>query len=226
MDTPTKAQVRRRLRAARAQLSQQEVSRRGEQLAQILLGQITYDDALLGYLPMVGEPDLRPFLTAHLERGGEVFVPVIADPVQRLLNWARWTPQTQLRRSRYAPVNEPTGEGLTVQELTAGGASLLVPALAVDTSGARLGQGGGFYDTLFGAWSTAPLGAPPGSANILPTFAPEGQCGLDVLAVVHSEEILPAGSFPVEEHDLRVPRAATETGLVMLAHDELGGNPV
>ena len=259
MAAPTKAQMRRSLRAARAQLSPQEISRRADQLGQVLLEEIRYDAAVLGYLPMAGEPDLRPFLSAHLERGGEVFVPVIADPQLRLLNWARWTPQTQLRRSRYAPVDEPLGERINLPQLLGADCAssrivLLAPALAVDTAGFRLGQGGGFYDTMFGAGPAAPHGSPPLSAGkawpafsagpaaphgspplsagkAWPAFsagpaAPHGspliQHGVDLLAVVHSAEILPAGSFPVEEHDLRVPRAATESGVLVLNGNQLG----
>ncbi|WP_191089952.1 5-formyltetrahydrofolate cyclo-ligase [Nesterenkonia ebinurensis] len=291
MSPPSKAQVRQRLRAARAQLSQQELDRRGELLKHVLLEVVDgarlsraethacagYPEAIegvsaegaqaivLGFLPMPGEPDLRPFLAAHTERGGEVWVPVVADPAARRLLWTSWSPEAELRRSRHAPVFEPTGERFSMDQLISTASApvaLLVPALAVDGKGARLGQGGGYYDALFsgsgvpGGTQSSIAAEDRGQARFFPRLTrvarllPEaartavsrwhgfpglrlGRVAADfthealhIWAVVHSEEILPVGSFPVEEHDLRLGRAVTEAGVVVLGGDELGGEQV
>ena len=116
----------------------------------------------------------------------------------RELAWA--VDDGRYARDRTLPVSVPTGPevGRGAACLTGRGVSLLlVPALAVDRSGTRLGQGGGFYDRLL-----ADLGAAPAA--------------LRVVAVVHPEEILDVGELPHDGHDVPVPAALTRTGLIAL----------
>ncbi len=68
-----------------------------------------------------------------------------------------------------------------------GAAVVVVPALAVDLSGHRLGQGGGSYDRAL----------PRRSARAL------------VVALVHDDELLPADTVPVDAHDVRVDAVVT-----------------
>ncbi|MDR2253840.1 MAG: hypothetical protein LBD97_08310 [Bifidobacteriaceae bacterium] len=70
---------------------------------------------------------------------------------------------------------------------------VLVPALAVDRSGTRLGRGGGWYD------------------RALAHAAPEAL----VLGVCFPSELLPAGTLPHEPHDLPVHGALTSEGVVL-----------
>lgn len=71
---------------------------------------------------------------------------------------------------------------------------VLVPALAVSTSGARLGRGGGSYDR---ALARVPPAVP-------------------IVAVVYDEELV--DQLPTEEHDRPVDLALTPTRLVRLGH--------
>jgi 5-formyltetrahydrofolate cyclo-ligase len=71
---------------------------------------------------------------------------------------------------------------------------VLVPALAVDRAGARLGRGAGFYDR------SLPLAAP----------------GTRLVAVVRDDELI--DRLPAEPHDVRMTHALTpNTGLVTLS---------
>ena len=73
-------------------------------------------------------------------------------------------------------------------------ALVLLPALAVDGAGTRLGQGGGHYDRTLA---------------LLPSTRP----GRPVLAaVVRDPELLPAGALPREAHDVPVDAALTPSG--------------
>lgn len=195
-----KAAARARLRAARRRLTPAEIAGRGQALAKVLSSLVPPGAAVAGYLPMPGEPDVRAFLSDHAAGGGAVYVPVIASPDRRVLEWVRWTPEAVLQRSAFARIDEPQGDRLStqaLQELHTQGLSILVPGLAVDDHGARMGQGGGFYDTAFGAGND--LGA-----------------ALRLIAVVHAAEVLSPGAFPVEPHDLRVHAIATERGAIRL----------
>lgn len=71
---------------------------------------------------------------------------------------------------------------------------VVVPALAVDADGARLGQGGGWYD------------------RALSEFAE----GTPVVAVIFDDELLPGGSIPLEPHDRLVDAVITPQRFVPL----------
>jgi len=229
-----KTPVRRQLRAARKDLGPAELATRAERLAQYLGEVIPEGSAVAGYLPMPGEPDLRPFLRVHADRGGIVYLPVVTDPLGRVLEWVNWTQETVLQRSTFLPVDEPVGDRLSTAELRARyegrlaqdrrpagpeqdqRLTVLVPGLAVDDDGARLGQGGGFYDTAFGpAEDSLSPGAPAVPAvsadqHLIPTRP------IRFIAVVHASEVLAPGSFPVEPHDLRVDAIVTERGATQI----------
>lgn len=195
--THSKAEQRRCVRRTRAALSEYVQAERGAALAEVLTGEISPDSLVAAYFPMSGEPDVMPFLLAHIRRGGRVWLPVVADVAARRLQWAAWDPQTPMTRRPTMPLQEPAGPRKeTAELLDHAPLALLIPALAVDAVGARLGQGGGFYDTMFAQHRKLEQ--------------------VQRLAVVHPEEILPAGSFPVEDHDLRTPAAATWEGIVPL----------
>lgn len=95
------------------------------------------------YLSTGTEPGTHHMLPALTAAGFDVVVPVCEPGFG--LNWAPWHEDVQLEPSDLAPLLEPVGPrlGFTVMERAA---AVLIPALAVDTLGNRLGQGGGYYD--------------------------------------------------------------------------------
>lgn len=216
-----KAAVRSRLRAARRELTPEEVALRGQTLSRVLPTVVPTGSAVAGYLPMPGEPDVRPFLSDHAARGGAVYVPVITSARSRVLEWVPWTPEAELRRSTFAAVEEPLGDRLStiaLRERHPEGLTVLVPGLAVDHDGARMGQGGGFYDTVFGTDTALEASADHETSTRMETPAePAAAHGpLRFVAVVHADEVLSPGAFPVESHDLRVHAIVTERGATTL----------
>lgn len=203
----TKTELRRRLRAARTRLDAAEQARRADQLAAVLQAHIHPTAVVAAYRPMTGEPDVGPFLTAHLASGGTVLLPRVVPGPARRMEWVPWTPETTMRRSRQLPLDEPAGEPAAL-EVPRDVDVMLVPALAVGRDGVRLGQGGGYYDRLLGPGS--------GIAEDGVDADPEAAAGPERIAVVHPEELLSAGDIPVEPHDLRVARAITAHGPVLL----------
>ncbi|WP_129657704.1 5-formyltetrahydrofolate cyclo-ligase [Rothia uropygialis] len=145
------------------------------------------------FLPTATEPPILPALRAIHESGRTVLAPISRPG--RILDWARWTPQTPVEISRFG-IQEPVGPRLGTEAF--GHADLrLVPALAVDARGVRLGYGGGFYDTALGAAAKGPHGA----ANIGICFA---------------DELLEAGGVPSESHDARLLQVCTEEGFTRI----------
>ncbi len=108
------------------------------------------------YWPLGHEPDWRPLL----QRWPEALQRRLALPVVRplagevRLTYAAWHPTEPLVADACGIPAPAAGEPLPAAEL----ALLLVPALAVDRRGIRLGSGGGWYDRLRcdAAWGQVP----------------------------------------------------------------------
>ncbi len=137
------------------------------------------------YWPAGAEPGSPALLDGLVRRGCRVLLPVVGTPVGPLgpLDWAEYTGAESLRTGplgRY----EPAGPRLGCAAI-ATAVLVLVPALAVDRHGARLGRGGGYYDR------TLPLAAP----------------GTPLVAIVRDDEVL--ASLPVQPHDVPVTAALT-----------------
>lgn len=93
--------------------------------------------ALSGYLPIRTEIDPRPAM-AEAAAHGPVGVPVIED-AGLPLKFARWEPDMKL-------VAGPFGAAVPERQEYFEPEILVVPLVAFDRSGRRLGYGGGFYD--------------------------------------------------------------------------------
>ena len=158
------------------------------------------------YLGVGSEPPTLPLLGALHEAGHQVLLPVCGPA--RSLSWVYWTPASEFVRSRYAPIQEPAGEchDTSVMQHTAG---IFLPATAVDRSGNRIGQGGGYYDKFLAALAALlPSGTPASDGGPLPP--------VPTAAVVFDGEVLPAGSIPAEPFDRKVAAALTPAGLLRL----------
>jgi 5-formyltetrahydrofolate cyclo-ligase len=92
-----------------------------------------------GYWPLEGELDVRPLLDQIHAAGHPVGLPVVVAKGQPLL-FRRWQPGTVLVQGNFKVMTPP--EGAPEVDPTV----LLVPLLAFDRAGFRLGYGGGFYD--------------------------------------------------------------------------------
>lgn len=111
------------------------------------------------YLAQGGELDLAPFLHACHASGREVFLPRLVGSGHRM-RFARHAPGLSLARNRYG-IPEPAPDAPTV------GARflqiVLLPLVAFDANGTRLGSGAGYYDRCFAfrgarrAWHTPQL---------------------------------------------------------------------
>ncbi len=105
--------------------------------------------ALSGYMPMRTEIDCLPAMAAH---AGPVGVPVIIGKGQPL-RFREWTPSSAMVDGPFG-AKVPAGGAWIVPEV------LIVPLLAFDRRGFRLGYGGGFYDrTLAGLRAAGPVTA-------------------------------------------------------------------
>lgn len=96
---------------------------------------------VLLYHPLPDEVDVRPLLSAALAEGKSVLLPrVVGDDLEVCL----YTGEESLRIGAFG-IEEPTGE--RIQELTDIDL-VVVPGMAFDAQGHRLGRGRGYYDRL------------------------------------------------------------------------------
>jgi 5-formyltetrahydrofolate cyclo-ligase len=108
--------------------------------------------AVAGFWPMGREIDIRPLLHALHERGHPIALPVTPKRGQPL-QFRRWRPGDTLARGPVGTSQPgPDAEPLTPTWL-------LVPLLAFDRRGNRLGYGAGYYDrTLAGLPGATAIG--------------------------------------------------------------------
>lgn len=194
----TKERIRRVVREARPARGTGDDARgllRSWQEALALLG---VDPAAGGLVPALfvptgAEPDVRAVIGRHPRR----LLPVLVDPAGAPLPDPAWAVDEGDAggwvRPRAGRPPQPRGRVLGPEAL-AGASVVLVAALAVDGSGTRLGQGGGWYD------------------RALEHVA----AGVPVVAAVFDAEVLPAGTLPREAHDRRVDAVITPTRAIVV----------
>lgn len=113
----------------------------GERLRDHLLGNVTFppDVAVSAYWPMRDEIDPLPTLHALHARGHPIGLPTMPGN-DRPLEFRAWYPEQALVDGGFGTRIPPETAAPLVPQI------LLVPMLAFDRRGYRLGYGGGFYD--------------------------------------------------------------------------------
>ncbi len=145
---------------------------------------LEYDVTVAAYVPIGTEPGSPAMLDALIDRGVSVLVPIVPDGDPAPLDWVRYDGATTLQPGRWGLL-EPSGERLGTDAVHAASV-VLVPALAVDKTGVRLGRGAGYYDrTLIGS-------------------------SAELVAVVYDDEVVDA--LPSGNYDVPVGWALTPAG--------------
>lgn len=183
-----KAALRAELLAARRARSADLRAEHGRRLAAAALAdpRMTGARCVTAYVGVGAEPATGPLLERLRVAGVTVLLPVVA-PGGRL-EWSAFDGPASLGPGPHGLL-QPTGGRVSV----AAADLLLVPALAVDRRGNRLGRGGGYYDRLLAGLGVA---------------AP-------ALALVYDDEVLT--DVPAEPHDVPVQGMLTTAGVTVWA---------
>jgi 5-formyltetrahydrofolate cyclo-ligase len=185
--TPTKEQVRARVSASRSGLPGHVRAAAARAVTRVVLDLLDSRPVpiVAAYVSFGTEPATPDLLDALLTRHVTVLLPVLRDDLD--LDWAAYDGAARLAPGARG-LRTPTGPRLGTGAIATAGL-VLVPALAVDERGRRLGRGGGSYDR---ALARVPDGVP-------------------VVALLYDGEVLP--DVPAEAHDRPVTAAATPAGL-------------
>jgi 5-formyltetrahydrofolate cyclo-ligase len=139
-----KAELRRRLMAFRRAMTPAELAAGGRSIRDAVLDlpETQMAGTVAAYWSIGTEPDTHGLLFGLWKRGSYVLLPVLLPDGD--LDWASYEGPDSLRpgpRGLLEPAEPARGVGAVCSADL-----VLVPALAVDQSGLRLGRGGGSYD--------------------------------------------------------------------------------
>lgn len=136
-----KSQLRRMIRERKLTMTLEQIETASRDLAEQLFATEQYRNAktLYGYLPYNQEVRTVPVLEQALRDGKRVAVPKVYGDEMRFIYIADLA---QVEKG-YAGIPEPVADGPVADDPTA---LVLMPGLAFDAEGHRMGYGGGFYD--------------------------------------------------------------------------------
>ncbi|APE22177.1 MULTISPECIES: 5-formyltetrahydrofolate cyclo-ligase [Streptomyces] len=185
-----KTVLRSRLLAARAALSTKFLGQAAESLARhgLELAELAEASTVAAYVSVGREPGTRALLDALHARGVRVLLPVLLPDND--LDWAAYEGPERLAKAGRGLL-EPTGPRLGPEAVCAADAVLL-PGLAVDARGMRLGRGGGSYDRVLARLTRA--GTDPA-----------------LVVLLYADEVV--ARVPEEPHDHPVHAVVTPAGV-------------
>lgn len=136
-----KTALRAEIRARKRAMTSEEIERRSERLAGLFAASEAYRNAttIYGYMPYNQEVRTVPMLERALCDGKRVAVPKCYGDEMRFI----YMEDLSRVEKGYAGIPEPIEDEPVAEDETA---LVLMPGLAFDAQGHRIGYGGGFYD--------------------------------------------------------------------------------
>ncbi len=186
MNAADKAELRRRFRRARISLKPDERRRAETAVVRRLKPLLKRNRKIALYWPVGSELSLLPLAAEAHRRGAEVYLPYIERGCLRLWFTPYQTGQRAERSRGRLKIPQFAGKRIRADKLH----TLVIPVVAADRQGYRLGQGGGYYDATLAHCPFAPK-------RIAAGFA----CQL-------------ADSLPHEAHDMRLHAFVSEQGVL------------
>lgn len=190
--TETKEEIREKYRKIRAQIPSETRKHADNQIAERLFNRLEYRDAriIYCYMSFKDEADTASIIDESLRLGKQVALPRVSG--KRKMEFFFISGQKDLVTG-FMGIKEPAGYCLEASAPSED-ALVLLPGLAFDRSGARLGYGGGFYDTYLAK-----------------------HAGCKKAALAYSAQIAP--EIPTEPVDVKTDMIITEKELIICSQD-------
>ena len=136
-----KTELRKSIRTRKRAMTEAEIREKSKELGRLFLQSEEYRNArsIYGYLPYNQEVRTVAMLEQALRDGKRVAVPKCYGDEMRFI----WMEDLSLVEKGYAGIPEPIADGPIADDETA---LVLMPGMAFDREGHRIGYGGGFYD--------------------------------------------------------------------------------
>lgn len=150
-----KDELRRALRARRRALTSEETARAGGEIARRVLSlrEVREAGTLLLYLAAFNEPDTDELIARLRSSGKRVAVPV-CDADELLITPVYIDAATRLSRGAYGIREPASGTAARTEDIELA----VLPGIAFDKSGARVGFGKGYYDRFLSGFRGARIG--------------------------------------------------------------------
>ena len=141
-----KKELRRTIRERKRAMTEEEIVSRSKKLGELFAQSEAYKAAktIYGYLPYNQEVRTVPMLEQALKDGKRVAVPKVYGDEMKFL----YLDDLSQVEKGYAGIPEPIADDPLADDDTA---LVLMPGLAFDPQGHRIGYGGGFYDKFLAA---------------------------------------------------------------------------
>lgn len=136
-----KKQLRAQIREKKRAMTPEQIEAASARLGELFVNSREYKNAatVYGYLPYNQEVRTGPMLEQALRDGKRVAVPKVFGDEMKFI----YMTDLSLVEKGYSGIPEPVADGPVADDPTA---LVLMPGLAFDKEGHRIGYGGGFYD--------------------------------------------------------------------------------
>ncbi|MGN0233141.1 MAG: 5-formyltetrahydrofolate cyclo-ligase [Bacteroidaceae bacterium] len=143
---PSKKELRNLVREQKAAHSTAELHNWSEQACRRVCRLALWNKAksVLLYHPLPDEVDISILLQEAHSQGKRVYLPVVTGPES--IEVREWLPETEMQTGTFG-ISEPQGEEITQEEYARIDLAI-IPGMAFDEQGHRLGRGKGYYDRL------------------------------------------------------------------------------
>lgn len=183
-EMPEKNEIRRRFRRRRDNLSLSDAAEASAYLCEALASreELVKADRVAGYMSLGKEIDVFAFLDERLRRGKEVCLPRVKGPGE--MEFCLIESWEDLKQGAFG-IAEPRGPAISTASIE----FFLVPGLAFDREGNRLGFGKGYYDRAL---------PPKGEAT--------------AIGAAHHWQVIEKFVLPAESHDRAMDYVITDRG--------------
>ncbi|MFS1511302.1 5-formyltetrahydrofolate cyclo-ligase [Chengkuizengella sp. SCS-71B] len=192
-----KMQLRNEMLNVRSQITTEERTIKSEQICSYIIqhveGTLKMQQPIniLMYMPFKNEVDITPLMNWCWKSGGAVFLPKVIQNNEMQIHMIKNLSEVEVGKFG---ILEPKSNTDTCHEISQIDV-VIVPGIAFNQAGGRLGFGGGYYDRFFSRYDQPGLKAPYKIA-----------VAYDLQIVEH---------VPIEKHDYMMDQVITEKGSLL-----------